>query len=322
MKVFLLSPATEWRPKIARGETVSYATKARQAPERGERNVRRSIFCRPIRGLKFFFAIRPTVSPWATFHRASGALAAMIVLLAVYTKAETTNGPTDAETQGRQLAQQLLAERPAEDFTNTGVLKIRDKQGDTTNVFVCFRVLITADSWQADYEAGPTTIGARTVSLRIIHKTNGQPNQCLFCEDEHGLKPGGPVAMTILNGNQIMIPFAGSDFWIADLGLEFFHWPEQKVLGKEFRRNCSCVVLESTNPNPATNGYSRVDSWIDEESSGIVMAKAYDAQGRLLKEFYAKDVKKVKGQWQVESMEIDNVQTRSRTLLKFDLKAP
>ena len=48
-----------------------------------------------------------------------------------------------------------------------------------------------------------------------------------------------------------MIPFAGSDFWIADLGLEFFHWPEQKVLKKEFRRNCSCVVLESTNPNPA-----------------------------------------------------------------------
>ena len=27
-----------------------------------------------------------------------------------------------------------------------------------------------------------------------------------------------------------MTPFAGSDFWVADLGLEFFHWPEQKVL--------------------------------------------------------------------------------------------
>ena len=91
---------------------------------------------------------------------------------------------------------------------------------------------------------------------------------------------------------------------------------------KEFRRNCSCVVLESTNPNPATNGYSRVDSWIDEESGGIVMAKAYDAQDRLLKEFYPKDVKKVRGQWQVESMEIDNVQTGSRTRLEFDLKAP
>jgi hypothetical protein len=65
-----------------------------------------------------------------------------------------------------------------------------------------------------------------------------------------------------------------------------------------------------------------LDSWIDEESSGIVMAKAYDAQDRLFKEFYPKDVKKVKGQWQVESLEIDNVQTGSRTRLEFDLKAP
>jgi hypothetical protein len=126
----------------------------------------------------------------------------------------------------------------------------------------------------------------------------------------------------MLNDNELMTPFAGSDFWLADLGLEFFHWPEQKVLKKEFRRNCSCVVLESTNPNPATNGYSRVDSWIDEESGGIVMARAYDAQDRLLKEFYPKDVKKVKGQWQVESLEIDNVQTGSRTRLEFDLKSP
>ena len=61
-------------------------------------------------------------------------------------------------------------------------------------------------------------------------------------------------------------------------------------------------------------------SWIDEDSLGIVMADAYDAQGKLLKEFYPKDVKKVKGQWQVQSMEMDNVQTGSRTRLEFDLK--
>ena len=52
------------------------------------------------------------------------------------------------------------------------------------------------------------------------------------------------------------------------------------------------------------------------------MARAYDTQGRLLKEFYPKDIKKVKGQWQVESMDIWNVQTGSRTRLEFDLKSP
>jgi len=56
-----------------------------------------------------------------------------------------------------------------------------------------------------------------------------------------------------------------SDFWIADFGLEFLFWPEQKILKKEFHNNCACVVLESTNPSSRTNGYARVVSWIDEE---------------------------------------------------------
>jgi hypothetical protein len=79
-------------------------------------------------------------------------------------------------------------------------------------------------------------------------------------------------------------------------------------------------VLESANSNPSTNGYSRVQTWIDNETFGLVQAKAYDAQGKLLKEFYPKDIKKVNGQWQLESMEIRNVQTRSRTRIVFDLK--
>ena len=117
-----------------------------------------------------------------------------------------------------------------------------------------------------------------------------------------------------------MIPFAGSDFWICDLGLEFFHWPEQKILKKEVKRSRGCTVLESTNPDPSTNGYSRVVSWIDNDGGGIVQAFAYDAQGKKLKEFYPNSVKKVNGQYQVSEMEMDNVQTGSRTRIEFDLK--
>jgi len=117
-----------------------------------------------------------------------------------------------------------------------------------------------------------------------------------------------------------MIPFANSDFWLADLGLEFFHWPQQKVLKKEFHDNCASVVLESTNPNPATNGYSRVVSRIEEDSGGLMEATAYDFAGRKLKEFRVKSLKKIHGQWQVESVIMENVQTGSRTRLEFDLK--
>ena len=117
-----------------------------------------------------------------------------------------------------------------------------------------------------------------------------------------------------------MTSFANSDFSLCDLGLEFFHWPEQKILKKEVKRSRGCSVLESTNPDPSTNGYSRVVSWIDEETLGIVQAYAYDAKGKLLKEFYPKDFEKVNGQWQVQEMEMLNDQTGSRSRLVFDLK--
>jgi hypothetical protein len=123
-----------------------------------------------------------------------------------------------------------------------------------------------------------------------------------------------------LSGNDLLHPFAHSDFWIADLGLEFFHWPEQKTLKKETRKTRSCNVLESTNPNPSTNNYSRVVSWIDEESGGIVHAEAFDAQNKLLKEFDPKSFKKVNGQWELQEMQIRNVQTASRSRIEFDLK--
>lgn len=123
-----------------------------------------------------------------------------------------------------------------------------------------------------------------------------------------------------LSDDEILGSFAGSDFTVADLGLEFFHWPQQKVLKKEIHRSCACTVLESTNPNPSTNGYSRVVSWVDTESLGIVEAYAYGVNGKKLKNFYPKDIKKVNGQWQVQTLVMENLQTGSKSRLEFDLK--
>ena len=116
-----------------------------------------------------------------------------------------------------------------------------------------------------------------------------------------------------------MIPFAGSDFWIADLGLEFFHWPDQRMLYSEMRRSRSCRVLESINPKPAPGVYSRVVSWIDNESGGIVHADAYDSNGKVSKQFDPKDFKKVNGEWQLEGMEIYDRVADSRTRIEFNL---
>lgn len=86
------------------------------------------------------------------------------------------------------------------------------------------------------------------------------------------------------------------------------------------KRGRAYTLLESTNPDPSINGYSRVLSWIDKETGGILQAEAYDIHGKPLKEFEPKSFKKVDGQWQLQEMEIRNVQTGSRTRLEFDLK--
>jgi hypothetical protein len=61
-------------------------------------------------------------------------------------------------------------------------------------------------------------------------------------------------------------------------------------------------------------------AWIDEESLGIVKAYAYGANGRKVKDFYPKSFEKVNGQYQVESMIMENHPTDSKTTLEFDLK--
>jgi hypothetical protein len=256
-----------------------------------------------------------------------------ILFFAVSTKAETTNTLSDAEIQGRQLAQQLCDARPAENLTNTGVLQIRDGNGKHFEVPIVCRAVVTISAansnniipdWQTFYQA---TLTNQTEYLRVIHATDLTDIYSYSTNASDAVPVLGDIPLIghlfgshQVSGPALMSPFAGSDFWICDLGLEFFHWPEQKVLRKEVHRSCGCTVLESTNPNPSTNGYSRVVSWIDSDSLGIVEAYAYDFDGKKLKNFYPKNLKKVNGQYQVETMIMENLQTGSRTRLEFDFK--
>lgn len=221
--------------------------------------------------------------------------------------ADTTTTPSDAQIQGRQLAEQILSQTPAQNLTNTGVLKIRGPKGRREEIPVHFETHIGADSWTAEYQTLSTTNGP-TATLVVEHQAS-RPN--LYMVNGSAITPADTA-----------LPFAGSDFWACDLGLEFFHWPGQQVLRKEIRRSRGCVVLESTNPNPAFGAYARVDSWIDTETDGIVHGEAWGANGRMVKEFDPKEFKKVNGQWELQEMEISNPQTNTRTRLEFNLTTP
>ena len=222
--------------------------------------------------------------------------------------------PAEAEAQGRALVADLLARKP-EPVTNTGVLRIRGADRVQREIQVKFQVSDSPGGVVTIYEALGTAGAEGWSKLTIVH-TGRSASTYSLVENPGG--SGGDKKVRELCGDATMIPFAGSDFWVADLGLEFLHWPKQLLLRREMRRSRPCDVLESTHPQPAA-GYSRVVSWIDIESAGILHADAYDAHGNLLKQFDPTELQKVGSERQVREIEMRNRQTGSRSAIEFYL---
>jgi hypothetical protein len=225
--------------------------------------------------------------------------------------------PVQAEKEARALVADLQAQRPEQNTTNTSQARIRDAAGKEREIPMRFEITATPTNLESVYETLASAGGSGGVKLTVVH-TAGQPNQYqLLSPAEAGATNAVPKELT---PDQTMIPFAGSDFWVADLGLEFLRWPRQRLLKKEMRHSKSCDVLESINPAPVPGGYARVVSWIIIESPhGIVHADAYDARGELLKLFDPTALEKVQGDYQLEEMEVRNRQTGTRTWIKFKL---
>lgn len=209
--------------------------------------------------------------------------------------------PEEAARQGRALATQIISERPTENGANTGVMTIRrESDNRRTRIPIKFEVITGPDKWLSRYNAGTTV-------ATVIHN-DALPN-------EYQLRTPDGSTKT-LSANQANMAFAGSDFSIADLGLEFLHWPDQRLTRKEMKRSRSCNVLTSINPHPVPGGYSEVISWLDIQSTnGILYAEAYDYRGKELKEFTPK--KLIHGQ--LAEMEIYNAQTKSHTTVDFNV---
>lgn len=242
-------------------------------------------------------------------------------ILPPYTQAaESRQAPSltpilDPEKSGAELVARLRAAAPPEPTEFTGKLEILTR--DDKVITVPIRSVITpgVTNWVVAYHASEGG-GGPAQRLTIVH-TPARPNVYTLETEDPGGKPARPIP---IGTNELASPFARSDFWFCDLGLEFLHWPQQRVLRHEMRRHRSCWVLESTTPVPAPGGYARVLSWVDVEHEGILLAEAYDAAGKLMKEFKLGSLRKVDGRYELESMKMRNVRTRSESELKFDLK--
>ncbi len=251
------------------------------------------------------------------FHRVQILLrctgAASLMLLAPLALGAEKPSP---EAEGQALAAELREQQPPDRLATSGTLKMRDAAGARRQTEVHLRVVKGEESWVSSYET-PGTNTLPPERLVVLH-TPGKPNQYLYTR---AATPGSALPQpAALSSASAATPFAGSDFWLSDLGLEFFHWPQQRVLRTEMRKGRSCRVLESLNPAPAGANYARVLSWIDVETGGLLRAEAYGTDKKLQKEFSVRSFKKVNGLWQLKEMEIRDDKTDSRTRLEFDLE--
>jgi hypothetical protein len=226
--------------------------------------------------------------------------------------------PVQAEQDARALVAEMLAQKPEQNATNTGRARIRDSAGTEREIPMRFEITATPTNWASVYETLASEGGPSRVRLTVIH-SDARPNQYQLIDHT-----GGGTTNSIPRGlapKQTMIPFAGSDFWVADLGLEFLHWPRQRLLERNvISHHKACRKLENVNPMPVPGGYARVVSWIIiEKPHGLVHADAYDAKGELLKHFDPTNLEKIQGEYQLEEMEMRNRKTGSHTWIKFNL---
>jgi hypothetical protein len=243
----------------------------------------------------------------------------LVVLVATpsFADAQLNRAPefprAEGEKQARQLIAETFAQRPEENSTNTGVLRIRNADDQLRSIGVRFETFSGLGQWTSVYHTESST-QEPAATLKVIHQ-KGKPAEYSYDSE---ITKGGGAKPQVLAGNNTFVPLAGSDFWVADLGLEFLSWPKQRVVRSEMRHSRSCKVVESVNPNPSGNAYGKVVSWITVEiPHAPVHADAYDARGKRIKEFDPKSVERVHGSFQLQSIEMRNLKTGSSTIMEF-----
>ena len=233
---------------------------------------------------------------------------------------EEIHSTLDEQREGLELAQSMRDQVLEQNVT--GILIIGSSAGGQNTIPLTVRTDAIEGGWKITYRAEDQVQG-RSETLIIQQVAGSQPRY--FLEQRFRTLTGEFKRQErTFQEHQTMASFAGTDFWIADLGRDFLYWPRQRVLRdykRKMRRGQACRVLESINPHGSDQGYCRVLSWIERQHNGLVLAEFYDSAGKKIKEFRPKVFKKVDGRMVPRELLMLNKGENSRTSLLLDVKA-
>ena len=218
---------------------------------------------------------------------------------------------------GQHLANEMRQTQLLNYAEISGALKTKGRRGKRSSLALRLTTDVKDGQWQSIFQATDPTSGAVS-QLTILRSPEKGPQYYLASAPNKNIpfEHGEPLAP-----DEAMASFAGSNFWMVDLGLGFFYWPTQTLLRDariKMRKGISCFVLESQRGGTVDNGYTRVRSWISRDHGGLIYAEAYGVNGKRIKTFEVSDVEKINGEWKLKELRIRNEIARSTTELMFN----
>ena len=107
-----------------------------------------------------------------------------------------------------------------------------------------------------------------------------------------------------------------------DLTLSFLWWPDARTLGTAEVRGQSCYVVDAHAPAGTTAPYASVRMWVDVRASMMLQAEGCDALGDPVRRISVKSFKKINDEWMIKDLEIRDLKTDRRTILRIREAAP
>ena len=110
--------------------------------------------------------------------------------------------------------------------------------------------------------------------------------------------------------------FMGSEFSYEDLGSQEVEEYHYTWLADEDYEGRACWKLERV-PVSDKSGYSREVGWFDKEYMNPLRIEYFDRKGELLKIAAFREYRKIERWWRVTIIEMENVQTKKRSVLTW-----
>lgn len=222
----------------------------------------------------------------------------------------------DPILEGQSLAAELRGLQIGIPGDISATLKIRKRGGERVERQVQKQSIQTEKGWNDLFSV--TADDETAKEWILIRHRNGESPSYLMANSK--TLPMTDEEYQPLVKDDAMRPVGDSDFWVADLGLDFLHWPDQRIVPSKItmRKGIACKVLESARPTQSEKGYYKVRSWISSEYGGVIYAEAFDITNDKIKIFEVNDVEKIDGQWYLKELRIRNLRDRSTSSLEFN----